>query len=133
MSDHIFVRDRGDRAAAEHLGELLAVGGDAGGVGFGDVLQFRIGVDDGPHVPGMVQFGEDRPDHFDLVGAGDVEGKAVAEEGKGLAGAGEEWGGDGAGDPGGAVGAGGLTWAFRKSVRSSTSCLVPTIGGMKRW
>ncbi len=31
------------------------------------------------------------------------------------------------------VGAGGLTWAFRKLVKSSTSCLVPTIGGIKWW
>lgn len=31
------------------------------------------------------------------------------------------------------LGVGGLTCAFKKSVRSSMSCLVPTMGGMKWW
>ena len=70
VGDELFVGHGLHRTASEQLGDLFAVGCNAGSVLLGNEGQFGVHEDFGPHVDGFADGLEDEANHFELSGVG---------------------------------------------------------------
>ena len=70
LGDDLVVGQVGNGKVAEHIRDVVAVGGDAGSIVFGNPVQFRVKGDDGTDVNGAVDGVKNIADYFCLVGVG---------------------------------------------------------------
>ena len=115
LGDDLVVGQGGYGEVAEHIRNVVAVGGDAGGIVFRNEAQFRVQGDDGADVDRTVDGAKNFVDYLGLVGVGfdgfdaqrglegiggidDENPVAMAEQGHGLFNAvSPDRGGDGSG------------------------------------
>ena len=70
LRDDLVVGQGGDGEVAEHVRDVVSIGGDAGSIVFGKEMKFRIHGDDGADVDGTDDGVKNIADDFGLIGVG---------------------------------------------------------------